>query len=270
MFRTHGKELINVIEEFNNFCDGNHPAFNGEGGTHLVTFNGSKKNTKDLRIKQKQTGLYFRFGKELSDVNLILNTLERHICETHDQLIEHYGGQIEEGTITLHNDSIEENYSVLMDILMKHGSLALNDDYQMYFKNNWDPDFGKLLLIDQYDFSVQQIFFDELAVSESVSNIDIRDISTGLKIPERKYKNKYVVRANIYEAIIDPDYFIKMIDVWEQNRDEEIERLQLGIPSLGEEKEVEAENEYEMFMKLPNEQYLLKTVKKLIEIIIIF
>ena len=171
-FRTHGKDLINVIEEFNNFWDGNHPTYNGENGTHLVTFNGSKKNTKDYRIKQKQTGLYFRFGKELADVNLIVNTLERHQWESHDQLIEHYGGQIEEGTINLHTESIEENYSVIMDILMKYGSLALNDDYTIYMKNNRDPDYGKLLLIDQYDYSVQHIFFDDLAVSESVSNID--------------------------------------------------------------------------------------------------
>lgn len=77
VFRTHGRELPKIIEEFNLFCDGNHPAFNGEAGTHLVTFNGTKKNTKDYRIKQKQTGLYFRFGKELSDVSLIMNTLER-------------------------------------------------------------------------------------------------------------------------------------------------------------------------------------------------
>ena len=41
-FRSHGPDLPSIIEEFNNFCDGNHPAFNGESGTHLVTFNGSK------------------------------------------------------------------------------------------------------------------------------------------------------------------------------------------------------------------------------------
>lgn len=77
VFRTHGRELDTTIEEFNLFCDGKHPAFNGKNGTHLVTFNGSKRTAKDMRIKQKQTGLYFRFGRELSDVNLLLNTLDR-------------------------------------------------------------------------------------------------------------------------------------------------------------------------------------------------
>jgi hypothetical protein len=41
-FRSHGPDLPSIIEEFNNFCDGNHPAYNGENDTHLVTFNGSK------------------------------------------------------------------------------------------------------------------------------------------------------------------------------------------------------------------------------------
>ena len=32
-------------------------AFNGENGTHLVTFNGSKKSARDFRIRPHQTGL---------------------------------------------------------------------------------------------------------------------------------------------------------------------------------------------------------------------
>ena len=138
------------------------------------------------------------------------------------------------------------------------------DDYWAYKTNNKDQDYGKLLLIDQYDYTVQQIFFDDMAISESISNVDIRDVSTGLKIPERKYRNKYIVRANIYEAITDPDYFIKMVDLWESNRDEEIERMQLGILSLNEEEKAESKNEWEELIKLPNEQYLLQTIVPLL------
>ena len=164
VFRTHGRELPYVIEEFNNFWNGNHPAFNGESGTHLVLFNGENAATRDYRVHSQQTGMYFRFGKELSDVNLVLNTLERHHWDNLDQLQEFYGGQIEEGTINLHNDSIEENYSIIMNILLKHGTVALSDDHWVYAKHNLDPDYGKLLLIDQYDYSVQHIFFDDLAI----------------------------------------------------------------------------------------------------------
>ena len=102
------------------------------------------------------------------------------------------------------------------------------------------------------------------SVSETISNLDVRDLSTNQKIPDKRYRNKYVVRANIYEAIIDPDYFIKQISICEQNRDCEIERLQLGILSRDEEKENVQENEWDAFMKLSNEEYLLKAVTPLL------
>jgi hypothetical protein len=49
VFRTFGSDLSNVVFEFNKFCEGSHPCYNGRGGTPLVKFDGSK-GTKDLRI----------------------------------------------------------------------------------------------------------------------------------------------------------------------------------------------------------------------------
>ena len=37
-----GREIPIAIQEFNEFCNGNHPAFNGENETHKVLFNESK------------------------------------------------------------------------------------------------------------------------------------------------------------------------------------------------------------------------------------
>lgn len=260
IFRTHGRELNTLIEEFNNFCEGNHPAFNGESGTHQVKFNGTKLNARDMRIKSKQTGMYFRFGPELSDVNLLLNTLDRVQCENTDQLIEHYGGQIEEGTVSLHNESIEEDYMIIMNTLKNHGSMAIQDDFWAYSLSNLNSDFGKLLLIDQNDFSVQHIFFDDLAVEGDNCNIDVRDISSGEKLPDKKFRDKYVVRADIYDAILEHDYFIKHIDACEKARNEEIERYQQGVLSSDEEETYRKEDEWEKLQKLPNEEYLMRTV----------
>lgn len=80
--------------------------------------------------------MYFRFGKELSDVHLVLNTLERYQCDSYDQLLEYYGGQIEEGTVSLHNESVEENYAIIMNTLMKHGTVAISDDHWAYAKHS--------------------------------------------------------------------------------------------------------------------------------------
>ncbi|CAI2366689.1 unnamed protein product [Moneuplotes crassus] len=260
-FRTHGRELRNVIDEFNNFCEGKHPAYNGHSGEQIF-FNGTK--SRDLRIKDRQTGMYFRFGRELSDVNLIMNSLERIQCNNMDDLLDGYGRQIEEGTVAHYSDSIEENYMVIMDTLKKYGSLALHDDFYAYYLNKDDNDFGKLFLVDQTDFTTQHIFFDDMAVEGPTSNIDIRDISTMEKVPERKFRDKYVVRANIYEAIKDEDYFLKTIAKCERARDREIERLQDGILSSEDEEEEIPEDKWETLQNLPNEEYLVKTIAPLL------
>jgi len=52
--------LDNVVVEFNQFCKGDHPCYNGKNGTVLVKFDGSK-GTKEMRFKDKtQKGMYFR------------------------------------------------------------------------------------------------------------------------------------------------------------------------------------------------------------------
>lgn len=39
----------------------------------------------------------------------------------------------------------------------------------------------------------------------------------------------YVIKAEPHRAILEPDYFIKMIEQAERSRDEEIERVEAGI-----------------------------------------
>lgn len=45
----------------------------------------------------------------------------------------------------------------------------------------------------------------------------------------------YVVKVHPHRAILEPDYFVKMIEIAETKRDEEIRRVEMGI----------AEEEYE-------------------------
>ena len=46
-------------------------------------------------------------------------------------------------------------------------------------------------------------------------------------------------------AILEPEYFIKQIELAEQNRDEEIERVEAGIAEDDQDKEPNLENEWE-------------------------
>ena len=57
-------------------------------------------------------------------------------------------------------------------------------------------------------------------------NVDVRDVITGEGIAYHKFINKYVVKVEPHRAILEPDYFIKLIDFAEQRRDEEVRLLQ--------------------------------------------
>ena len=76
-FRTFGKDLDNVVYEFNRFCNGDHPCFNGRNNMPLVKMDGAK-NTKDFRFKvDEQQGQNYRFSESLDDVILTLGKASR-------------------------------------------------------------------------------------------------------------------------------------------------------------------------------------------------
>lgn len=71
-FRSFGHDLPNIIYEFNLFCIGEHPCFNGRNNMPLVKMNGAK-NTKDFRFKvDEQKGQTYRFSEDIHDTILVL------------------------------------------------------------------------------------------------------------------------------------------------------------------------------------------------------
>ena len=67
VFHTFGDELDNVVYEFNKFCAGEHPCFNGRNGASLVKFDGSK-NQKDFRITGPEQRLHmYRTGDGINE-----------------------------------------------------------------------------------------------------------------------------------------------------------------------------------------------------------
>ena len=52
VFRSFGTDIKNVVTEFNKFCTGDHPCYNGKNGLPLVKFDGSK-NSKNYEIKKE-------------------------------------------------------------------------------------------------------------------------------------------------------------------------------------------------------------------------
>ena len=59
--------------------------------------------------------------------------------------------------------------------------------------------------------------------------VDVRDVVTKELISYNKFIGKYVVKVEPNRAILEPEYFIKQIELAEQSRDEEIERVEAGL-----------------------------------------
>ena len=60
------------------------------------------------------------------------------------------------------NDALVQHQTIL-ETLKKFSSMAIQDDYCNYSKNDWHREVGKLLLVDQADYNTQHIFFDDNA-----------------------------------------------------------------------------------------------------------
>jgi hypothetical protein len=59
--------------------------------------------------------------------------------------------------------------------------------------------------------------------------VDVRELVSGEPIPYRKFINMYVMKVEPHKAILEPDYFIKLIETAVANRDEDIRKVEAGI-----------------------------------------
>lgn len=118
-------------------------------------------------------------------------------------------------------------------------------------------------MIDQADYNTQHIFFDDNVDSAESCIVDVRDLVTGEPLPYKKFMDMYVVKVHPHKAILESDYFVKQIELCEAKRDEEIRRIEAGITEEEYEmvsKKVDTETEWELLQKLPDAEYLMKTV----------
>jgi hypothetical protein len=225
VFRTFGEDLEKCIWEFNQFCEGKHPCFSGRNGTPMIKFDGTK-GTKDLRLKDdNQRGLFYRFSSDFEDTKFLQGTSKR---ETNDfdklqslMMTEAYED------LSLRDDPISA-YLEILAVLQKNTTMAVQDDYQNWKENDFHCEAGKPLYIDQADYGTHHIFFDDNADEGEDCIVDVRDVITKQILTYDQFINKYVVRVEPHRAIMEVDYFIKQIEFAEQNRDQEIERVEAG------------------------------------------
>lgn len=250
IFRTFGKELNIVIDEFNLFCRGNHPMYNGKNGTKKIKLHGKSKYG-DMVIDEKAYGY---MSRNCSGDLLVFGTLKRlSEDEIYDEL--HNEGT-EEKVISV-NQGIINIYSAIKNSLCKRASLAINDDYFYWHYNGEIGEYGKLLLIDESDYETQHIFFDDNINVESPKIVDARNVVTGESIPFLKCINKYIFCVDSYRAIIEPEYFYRSILLCESNRNEELNSIETNtIPTQIKLNELNISDIEKNFQNISQNDYL--------------
>lgn len=78
VFRNYESDLNKAVSEFNRFCDGSHPLYNGRHGTKLARFDGSK-GSKNYIIEERNTGLIYRDSEDIEEASYVQGTLQRVI-----------------------------------------------------------------------------------------------------------------------------------------------------------------------------------------------
>jgi len=211
IFRTFGDDLDQVIKEFNDFCHGKHPLYPSVKFTgQPFMYEGNEVTCPNLVISTpEQVGAFYRNGEQS---HLILGTTK--IPPTIKEGLDYY----KEKKVTILS-TYTDIYSVLN--IKNSKALAIRDYWNWWSSCQERHTAGKLLLIDPQEKHVRHIFFDDNIwfdryLSDGRLIVDLRFLieNTAHK-PETltvEQMQKYLIQATPYEAILDPEYFIKQVN----------------------------------------------------------
>ena len=151
--------------------------------------------------------------------------------------------------------------------------MAISEDEPAYIASGCSNTRAKLLAMDQADYNTQHIFFDDRAEPGEKNIVDVRDVITGEKLPERKTQDMYVIQVHPHRAILEPEYFIKKYEDADEQRDLEIQRVEAGIEeereavsqsrkgAVSQKDTIEnQETEWEKIQNMSDADYLMRTV----------
>ena len=109
-----------------------------------------------------------------------------------------------------------KQYQHIIETLKKYSTMTIQDDESNWNLSGNQNTNGKLMLLDQADYNTLHIFFDDRAIEGKDCIVDVRDAITKEILPYKKFKNTYVVHVEPHRAILEGDYFIKMIELAER------------------------------------------------------
>ena len=200
------------------YCEARHPAF-----PSVTPLDGSVPGRPDLRLDTEHTGRIIRHaGQHGSDLMALAMTT--HSIPGLPAAVDIVRGPMNVAAaiearlgIRVTSEKAAEAASIARSDPV-HPILALRDDYLFWHTHGEQAEAGKLLLVDPDDVAVHPVFFDDNVGEHDACIVDVRHAVTGEPIPFSETKDVFVVRANVAEAVRDPQYFVKQIQKCAANR----------------------------------------------------
>jgi hypothetical protein len=265
VFRTFGDEIAQMQMELNNFCQAQHPCFCGQNKTQKPPPMNGDKGSKDMRLGDEYIGQLNRMGQRLEFVKRNMTKKkesEDAKAQSSAMPLEGVGGVVEppKHTPTVYEyPPYHASYAGLLHhILEESNAAAIKDDREFWLAKNKDPAAGKLLLVDDAggmaETKVQHIFFDGHIQANSAHCVDVRDVVSGEAIPLEAARDLFVHRVDFFQAIMDPDYFIKALSTCELNMSKRLVDLKCVKSDLQERMDPK------ILKELPPTEYLNRTI----------
>ena len=217
VFRTFGSDLPAIMEEHNMYCEARHPAF-----PNAVPLDGSVPGRPNLKLDTEHTGRIIRHAGQHGS-NLMALAMTTHSLPGLPAAVDIISGPLNvaaaiESRLGIKQDPAAAEAAAIARSDPVHPVLALRDDYLFWHTHGEQAHAGKLLLVDPSDETVHPVFFDDNVGEDDACIVDVRNAVTGDPIPFSETKNVFVVRANIAEAVRDPQYFVKQLQSCAENR----------------------------------------------------
>ena len=215
IFRTFGKDFNDLKLEFNSFCEGKHPIFNGKIPEYPKLFFDGTHGSTDYRILDENIGVVKRFSENEGDCILVIGENNEKSFKNKNELMDYYNKK--NNKIICGNIEIFKYFKNFLD-KNNYNSVIISDDFEYWFKHGELKEYGKIMFIDPDNEKVHPIFFDDCINDDDKSIVDCWNIKTGVTMSNKETINKYIFKVYPIEAVCDEFYFLNKVKEAETNR----------------------------------------------------
>jgi len=216
VLRGESDDVEEAIFEFNKFCEGDHPCYSGRSGTAAIKFDGSKNNKRCI-INKRSQGIFYKFPIAKALILGVSNINEE--AATPRDMEDYFFDE---------NISEDDRPKVLHENIDCYCEMMERFKYTCGMALTEMPDSKRTLLVDQADYNTLHIFFDSKLGLGDQCRLDVRDVITNKPIPFKNFINIYAAVVEPHRAILESDYFMKLIEMCEMTRDAEIAARESG------------------------------------------